>query len=118
VRLVNDTPMYGSYSLELIDGGTIVNLSSALLIGQSGELSLGGAGGQVFQDGGLIQISGATLFGGNFFVTNGLFKSDGYFELGPFYSGEAIYSGLFNQYGGTVEIWLTDCGEYHLYGGT
>src|SRR5262249_40505705 len=106
--LVNNTPVRGSYDLRLTEGGTLVNLNSELLIGAPDTASESLTGwGKIFQDGGLIRIAYATLFSGEISVTNGLFEALGYFEFG----------GVFNQYGGTVDVNLTLQGTYHLFGG-
>jgi uncharacterized repeat protein (TIGR03803 family) len=118
LRLLKNSRV-GSPELTFTYGTTVVNLDSILLIGgpSSAGLSVDGSG-QLFQDGGVIDIANTILFGGNIYVTNGLFRSRGNFELGAFFSGAVIHDGIFNQYGGTVDILLTICGGmYHLYGG-
>ena len=103
-------------TLVLDQDSALVNLGSALIIGNQDAGSLRLRGGRLSQDGGTVQARGALmLIGAEYHLTNGLFEVE-HLTLGV---GAFIAKSFFNQYGGTVKVGTfgLDTETYRLFAG-
>lgn len=99
--LVND-------GLTVNAGATVSNLSSALIAGGTTGPAIRLNGGQIFQDGGLVEANSYSSFAGDYYLMSG--EADFGFILQS--------SGTFNQYGGSASVSLIcDGGSFQLHDG-
>jgi hypothetical protein len=103
-------------SLVLEKDTALVNLESALIVGNQTAGSLRLVGGRLSQDGGSVQARSALMLNGaEYHLTNGLFEVE-YLTVGV---GSFIAKSFFNQHSGAAKVGVfdLDAETYRLFAG-